>query len=64
MEEEFGPTPSKQIKEENIKRGISPWHATLTGPRAQLCKGWVVLSGRTHPESESVPPLLGFLTWE
>jgi transcription factor CP2-like protein len=25
MEEEFGPTPSKQIKEENVKRGISPF---------------------------------------
>lgn len=43
MEEEFGPTPSKQIKEENIKRGISPWHAAPVGPRAPpfLCEGWV-----------------------
>lgn len=24
MEEEFGPAPSKQLKEEGMKRGISP----------------------------------------
>jgi hypothetical protein len=36
MEEEFGPTPTKQIKEEGIKRGILPagachWHSVKGG---------------------------------
>ena len=34
MEEEFGPAPSKQMKEEGMKRGTPPAGAWLWAPRS------------------------------